>query len=130
LNGILKQVLDADGMVNAVTTGTVATYVSGQGYVEQGAGSHALPLMVTEAVAATDAWVGGFRYRADGALRVVDATLGLPAGSSFHAGAMFSPTGQLCYTSDAVSPTDVASVDGVAVTTDGADAGRVYINLV
>ena len=125
MNGILRQCLDATGRVNAVSTGTVSTFSSGQGYVEQGAGTVAKPLMVTQAVAASDTWVAGFRYRADGALRLVDATLGLPAGATNNAGVMMSTSGQVCYTSDAVS-SDVVSNEGVAVTNNG----RVYINLV
>jgi hypothetical protein len=125
LNGIVHSVLDADGRLNAVATGTVTRFISGQGYVEQVAGTIAKPLMVTEAVAAADGWVGGFRYRADGALRLVDATAGLPAGARAKAGVMFSTTGQLCYTSDAVG-SDVVRIDGVAITNDG----RVYIALV
>ena len=125
MNGIVHSVLDATGRLNAVATGTTTRFISGQGYVEQGAGTVAKPLMVTQAVNAADTWVGGFRYRADGALRLVDATAGLPAGAVAKAGVMFSTTGQLCYTSAAVGA-DVVKVDGVAVMNDG----RVYINLV
>jgi hypothetical protein len=131
LNGILPQALvSATGRVNAVSTGTVTRFVSGQGYVEQAAGSVALPLMVTEAVASSDTWVAGFRYRADGALRLVDATLGLPAGATNNAGVMMSTSGQVCYTSDAVSASDVVLLNGVALTSDGPGTGRVYIDLV
>ena len=126
MNGIVKGVLDADGRLNAVATGTVTRFVSGQGYVEQVAGTVAKPLMVTQAVGATDTWVAGFRYRADGALRLVDATLGLPAGATNNQGVMMSTSGQTCYTSDAVNAADVVRNEGVAVTNDG----RVYVNLV
>jgi hypothetical protein len=86
--------------------------------------------MVTEAVASSDTWVAGFRYRADGALRLVDATLGLPAGATNNAGVMMSTSGQVCYTSDAVSASDVVLLNGVALTSDGPATGRVYIDLV
>lgn len=126
LNGIVASCRDADGRVNAVATGTVTRFVSGQGYVEQAAGTNARPLMVTQAVGSTDTWVAGFRYRADGALRLVDATVALPAGSQVNAGIAVSSTGQVCYTSDAVSASDLVYNEGTAVTL----TGKVYISLV
>lgn len=71
--------------------------------------------VTTEAVAASDAFIGGFRYRSDGALRVVDATAGVPAGSNTNQGIALSSDGQLCYTT---TPGTTFNLNGVAVDTE------------
>lgn len=106
--------------MQAVGSGTVTTVNAGQGYV----GSS--PLFVTEAVATSDTFNGGFRYRTDGALRVVDATLGLPANARVNQeGIAQSTSGQVCYTSDAVAAGSPIH-GGVATTHDG----RLYAAIV
>jgi hypothetical protein len=119
MRGIVLSAVASTGQVVAVSTGTVTTHVAGQAYVGND------PLMVTEAVAAGDSFSGGFRYRSDGALRVVDATAGLPANSLITTeGIAQSPSGQVCYTSDAVGADSVLH-GGVATTNDG----RLYLSL-
>lgn len=113
LNGILAICVNAAGQVAAVSTGTPASWNSGQAYVGTS------PLMVTEAVAAGDTWNGGFRYRSDGALRIVDATAGLPANSRVNQQGIAQATdGAVCYTSDAPGSGTVI-VGGVGCLQDG-----------
>ena len=68
--------------------------------------------VTTEAVAAADAYIGGFRYRADGVLRVYDATAAVPAGSNTNQGIALTSDGQLCYTT---GNTTSFNLNGVAV---------------
>ena len=68
--------------------------------------------VTTEAVAAADAYIGGFRYRNDGALRVYDATSAVPAGANTNQGIALTNSGQLCYTT---GNTTSFSLNGVAV---------------
>lgn len=84
-----------DGGVSAVQSGTVDGRVRGQAYVL------GKPLVATASGTSTDAFLGGFRYRSDGALRVFEATAGVPAGSSFNAGVAITPDGAACYISTA-----------------------------
>jgi hypothetical protein len=120
MRGILAECVAATGQISAVSTGTVSSFNAGQAYVGK------TPLMVTQAVAAGDTYNGGFRYRSDGALRLVDATAGLPANSQrSQEGIAQSSTGQVCYTSDAVAAGSPFH-GGIATTHDG----RVYISLV
>jgi hypothetical protein len=120
MRGILASTVAATGQINAVATGTVSSHNAGQAYVG------AAPLMVTQAVAAGDTYNGGMRYRSDGALRLVDATAGLPANAvRTQEGIAQSTTGQVCYTSDAVAAGSPIH-GGIATTHDG----RVYISLV
>jgi hypothetical protein len=119
MRGILAETVAATGQVTAVSSGTVTSHNAGQAYVGTA------PLMVTEAVAAGDTYNGGFRYRADGALRLVDATAGLPANAAIsQEGIAQSTTGQVCYTSDAVAAGSPIH-GGVATTHDG----RLYVAL-
>ena len=71
--------------------------------------------VTTEAVAAADAYIGGFRYRSDGALRVYDATSAVPAGSNTNQGIALTSDGQLCYTT---GNTTAFALNGVAVDTE------------
>jgi hypothetical protein len=120
MRGILPSTVAVTGQVNAAGSGTVTTVNAGQGYVGE------KPLFVTEAVATSDTYNGGLRYRTDGALRVVDATAGLPANASINQeGIAQSTTGQVCYTSDAVAAGSPIH-GGVATTHDG----RLYASIV
>ena len=71
--------------------------------------------VTTEAVAASDAYIGGFRYRSDGALRVYDATSAVPAGANTNQGIALTSDGQLCYTT---GNTTAFALNGVAVDTE------------
>ena len=102
----LPSSLNSAGQVQAVTEGTVTSFNGGQAYV----GSS--PLVTTEAVEATDSFSGGLRYRADGALRVVDS-----AGSFYASGVAVTAAGQLCISTD--EPSGTATAGGVATTADG-----------
>ena len=75
--------------------------------------------VTTEAVAASDTYIGGFRYRSDGVLRVYDATAAVPAGSNTNQGIALTSDGQLCYTT---ANTTSFNLNGVAVDS----ARRVY----
>lgn len=113
MRGILQTTVTVAGVVNAVGSGTVTTVNAGQGYVATA------PLFVTENPAAGDAWNGGLRYRSDGALRVVDATAGLPANARIsQEGIAQSTSGQVCYTTDAPGAGSTIH-GGVATTSDG-----------
>lgn len=108
----LHSVLDDDGTVNILADGTPATsWIGKQGYTDtQAVGS-------TDAVDAADAYSGGVAYTSGGAVRLVDATLSLPAGTVVSGGFAIS-AGALCYTSDAVDSTTTL-IGGVAVLPDG-----------
>ena len=68
--------------------------------------------VTTEAIAASDTSIGGFRYRKDGVLRVYDATAAVPAGSNTNQGIALTSDGQLCYTT---GNTTSFNLNGVAV---------------
>ena len=107
-----KFALNGDGQVILADVGAVA--VTGAATLNGGAYLQA-PLAVigtTEAVAASDGRIGGFRYRADGALRIYDATAAVPAGSSINQGVAMTSDGQLCYNS---GDSTAFSVNGVAL---------------
>lgn len=80
--------------------------------------------VTTASVAASDTYNGGFRYTTDGALRIYDATAGVPAGANTNQGVKLTSNGQLCITTNAIS-TDKASLNGVSVDS----AGRVFMTL-
>lgn len=113
----IQSALNDVGQVQAVDTGTVSSFIAGQGYV---LGS---PLVTDEAVSTKDTLSGGFRYRYDGALRIHDATLGVPAKSFISQGLRVTGVGQLCVILD--DPSDAFSLAGVAVAADG----RVFMNV-
>jgi len=77
----------------------------------------------TGAVAATDGIIGGFRYTTAGALRVYDATAGLPANTHVNQGIALTTDGQVCYNT-AVN-TVYTNLNGVAL--DNSD--RVFVNV-
>lgn len=84
-----------DGGVTAVQSGSVDGRVRGQAYVG------GRPLVATASGTSTDSFLGGFRYRSDGALRVFEASAGIPAGSSRQAGVAITMDGAACYISTA-----------------------------
>lgn len=96
--------------LNNGTVGT--TWIGPQAY------NSASPLGDTAAVDAADTRAGGVRYTTGGAIRLVDATAGLPAGAVNIGGFAISTSGQLCYTTDAPTASSV-KIGGVAVTQDG-----------
>lgn len=119
MRGVLQSTVASDGQIQAAAAGTVTTVNAGQGYVGL------KPLFVTEGVAAGDTFNGGLRYRSDGALRVVDATAGLPANATIsQEGIAQSTSGQVCYTSAAVGAGSIIK-GGVAMLQDG----RIHANI-
>lgn len=110
----LPHTLDADGTANILADGTAATsWIGAQGYTDE------QPIGTTDAVDAADAFSAGVRYTSGGAVRLHDATAGLPAGAvQVGGGFAVSSDGQLCFTSDAVA-SDSTLIGGVAVTPDG-----------
>lgn len=97
--------------------GNFAAYNAAQAYLMNCA-------CVSTATAASDTYNHGARYSTAGALRVSDATTGLPANTNINQGIAFTNTGQLCYTTSAIGA-DVASIDGLSVDS----LGRVYATI-
>lgn len=112
-----KLALDANGRVNmsAIPTAPTAPIA-----VQQYDATHAYA--VTDAVAATDQFTAGFRYTSDGALRVYDATGGLPSPVNSHRGIAMSSDGAACITTDVI--TSAFLINGISLTGDG----RIYVN--
>ena len=110
-------VLDDTGrpFVEFVAPDADAGIIAGQAYV--GNGTADAVYLTTDAVAASDGIVGGFRYTTAGALRAYDATAGLPAGTSTNQGIAMTSDGQVCY-STAASGT-YFNIAGVAVDSSG-----------
>ena len=110
-------VLDDTGrpFVEFVAPDADAGIIAGQAYV--GNGTADAVYLTTDAVAAADGFVGGFRYTTAGALRAYDATAGLPAGTSTNQGIAMTSDGQVCY-STAASGT-YFNIAGVAVDSSG-----------
>ena len=77
----------------------------------------------TGAVAAADGIIGGFRYTTAGALRVYDATAGLPANTHVNQGIALTTDGQVCYTTGV--NTTYTNLNGVALDT----LARVFVNV-
>lgn len=80
--------------------------------------------MTTAAINAADAFVDGFRYTSTGALRIYDATAGLPASSSTNHGLTMTDDGQVCITTAATAAGD-ASLRGMLLDS----LGRLYVTL-
>ena len=116
-------VLDDTGrpFVELVAPDSAAAIIAGQAYVTNGTADAVY--LTTDAVAAADGFVGGFRYTTAGALRAYDATAGLPAGTSTNQGIAMTSDGQVCY-STAASGT-YFNIAGVAVDS----SGRILIDL-
>ena len=109
----LQSALANNGQVQAVTSGTVTSFNGAQAYV----GSN--PLVSTDATAATDSFVGGFRYKSDGALRIYEGV-----GDFVREGIAVTAQGQLCVAIDDVDADDAVYFGGCALTNDG----RVYMS--
>lgn len=108
----LPSVLDSDGVVSILANGTTGTsWIGPQAYTSAAA------IGSTAAVDAADAYSGGVAYSSGGAVRLVDATAGVPAGAVTLGGFAVS-AGALCYTSGAPDASSVR-IAGVAVTQDG-----------
>lgn len=112
-----KPSLGSTGRVQAVTTGTPIASIGGQGYVLDTA------LVSSDAVDSADAFIAGFRFTTDGAIRIYDATLGLPAATNVNKGYVMSDDGQLCVTTAANVLTYVNN--GIAQD----EEGRVYMDI-
>ena len=115
-----KFILGATGRAT-LNLNTVASSASiaGQAYMNDAQAAFA----DTSAVAASDGIVGGFRYTTAGALRVYDATAGLPANTSVNQGVAMTTDGQACYTTDV--NTTYFNLAGVALDS----ISRVYANV-
>lgn len=108
-----------DGGVEGKLSGTPDGYSGGQAYI---AGK---PFVATASGTATDGYIAGFRYSSTGALRVYDASAGVPANSTVHAGFAITPDGAVCFIATAS-----ASATGIAITGLTVDGvGRFYMNL-
>ena len=121
-----KFALGATGRPTVIDTG--ATAVTGPA-INGGTynATYSALYVTTEAVDASDTNIGGFRYRKDGALRVSDATAGLPANTHVNQGVALTTNGQACYTTT-VNTTVAGSyfnVNGVALDVDSI----IYANL-
>lgn len=108
-----------DGGVEGKLSGTPDGVLAGQGYI---AGK---PFVATASGTATDAFLGGFRYSAGGALRVFDAGGGVPVGSSRNAGIAITPDGAACFIATASASNTGSALMGITVDS----AGRFYMNL-
>ena len=116
-------VLDDTGrpFVELVAPDAAAAIIAGQAYVTNGTADAVY--FTTDAVAASDGIVGGFRYTTAGALRAYDATAGVPAGSSVNQGIAMTSDGQVCYSTEASGV--FFNIAGVAVDS----SGRILIDL-
>lgn len=109
---INQGVVANDGQVQADETGPAVTSQNGFGYTATAI------LMTLDAVAATDKSIAGIKVSNDGFVRVVDASLGLPAGAKFIGGFPVSSDGQLCVNPGALS--SPRFINGIAVDSNGA----------
>jgi hypothetical protein len=119
-------ILDSTGRATLTTQAIAdspgASSIAGQAYMTSGEAAFA----TTDAVAASDAFIGGFRYSATGILRISDTTAGLPASTSINQGIAMTDDGQACITTeDNTSPAEDYHLAGVALTDDS----RIYVNL-
>lgn len=113
---LIPQVLDDNGVANLSSSGAAASYIRGQSYDS----SLDVANATTAAVDATDSYISGFRYTSSGALRLYDATAGLPTPVYYQQGIALTKDGQACYTSAAYNPLDARALDtGLAVTNNG-----------
>lgn len=107
---------DSGRLMMTVAEVTNAETVAAQAYLMDSA------CVDAGAVTAGDSFNGGFRYTVNGALRVYDATAGLPASNSVNQGITMTDSGQACYTTAAIDEDDVSRVNGMAVSGNG----RIY----
>ena len=120
---IAKLALDQAGRVVVIDdqlgTSTGAPFIAAQAYDS----TYQALWVDTGAVAAADGRNNGLRFTTAGALRVYDATAGLPATTNTHLGMAMTTDGQVCITSGASTSPYV--LNGVAMTNDG----RVYVDI-
>ena len=121
---IAKLALDQAGRVVVIDdqTGTLsgAPHIAAQAYDS----TYQALWVDTGAVNATaDHYNNGLRFTTVGALRIYDATAGLPATTNTHLGMAMTTDGQVCVTSGASTSPYV--LNGVAMTNDG----RVYVDI-
>ena len=121
---IAKLALDQAGRVVVIDdqTGTLsgAPHIAAQAYDS----TYQALWVDTGAVNATaDHYNNGLRFTTVGALRIYDATAGLPATTNTHLGMAMTTDGQVCVTSGASTAPYV--LNGVAMTNDG----RVYVDI-
>ncbi len=108
-----------DGHVEGKLSGTPDGFAAGQGYI---AGK---PFIATASGTSTDSWVGGFRYTSGCALRVFDASAGVPVGSSRNAGIAITSDGAACFVATASASNTGSAIMGITVDS----AGRFYMNM-
>lgn len=105
--------LNSNGSVFMLDTQTIDAVNGSQAYTQ------GLVVGTLDAVnTSTDPFMNGARYRADGALRLYDATSALPAQVYYDNGIAFTSSGQMCITLGAVS--NPVYISGMAVRSDGA----------
>jgi len=114
---LAKFALTATGRGQVSNSLTPLFSIAGQAY------SGTIAFIDDGAVAAEDSFNGGFRRTSMGALRVYDATAGLPANTVVTQGISRTSDGQVCFTTDAI--TTAFSLNGLSLTSDG----RVYVDL-
>ena len=104
---------DAGRVMMTVAAVTNAEYLAGQAYLMDAA------CVDAGAVSATaDEFNAGFRYTSAGALRVYDATAGLPANTHINQGIALTTDGQACYITSAIGA-DVTRLNGAAIDSSG-----------
>lgn len=107
----LKSALNYAGQVQALTTGSAAAFIAGQGYL------YGQPLVSADDPTATDTMINGFSYK-DGYLRIIEGT------SNYRQnGIAVTASGQMCVVIGDVDTDDAFYIDGVAVN----GLGQVYI---
>jgi hypothetical protein len=108
----LPAAMDSSGVVTFLANGTTGvSWIGAQAYATD------KPIASTSAVDAADVRSGGVAYTSGGAVRLTDATAGLPAGAVTIGGFAVS-AGALCYTTDAPDSSSTR-LGGVAVASDG-----------
>lgn len=110
----------ADGHVEGKLSGTPDGVLRSQGYI---AGK---PFVATASGTSTDGYNSGFRYSKAGALRVYDASAGVPANSTFNAGIAVTPDGAACFIATA-SASSVGTAFLVGICLDS--QGRFFMNM-
>lgn len=110
--------LSATGRVQA-TNSMTPYFIAGIGY--DAATSFAY--IDDGAVDPADCYINGFRLTPTGAVRIYDATAGLPANTSINQGFTLTDDGQLCITTDANAL--VYTINAISLD----EEGRVYMDL-
>ena len=110
--------INIDGSVNIVTSGQPTSFKAGIGYV-------GIAILTSESTDASDVFLAGQRVSISGALRVYDATEGLPDPVRYVRGVATTTTGLTCITTNAVDPDNLVYLAGRALTKDG----RLYVRV-